>query len=82
MHPTTCACPIGRHRNEGGRGISPAKGLLPHQRLVNSGSIADRIEVGVAGSKRAETVRPVDREPEVLDASAVRPARLSQLRRL
>src|SRR5439155_6207282 len=39
---------------------------LAHQ-LLERGFVADRIEVGVAGSKRAEPLRPVDREPEMLD---------------
>jgi hypothetical protein len=39
---------------------------LAHQ-FLERGLVADRIEVGVAGSKRAEPLRPVDREPKVFD---------------
>jgi hypothetical protein len=48
-----------------GRPSRPAS-RLAHQ-LLERGLVADRVEVGVVGSERAEPLRPVDREPEVLD---------------
>jgi hypothetical protein len=56
-------------------GVRCARRLLARSRLrcaarhqfLERGLVADRIEVGVVGSERAEPLRPGDREPEVLD---------------
>ena len=45
---------------------SPVARALLHE-LSERRLVADGIEVGVLGSERAEPLRPVDREPEVLD---------------
>lgn len=53
----------------------PARSLLPRgwlgcvalDQFLESGLVADRVEVAVPGSKRTERLVAIDREPEMLD---------------